>query len=208
MTIPKKEIKSTYYGIGLLTFTIIVFFIIPALTEDQIITYLSFSILGIFKLGLIFYGLTVVKKLNRNHTTWGVCLFFFTSISLIILGQLNKLKREIVIVKFTPESDSKNINNLPGLTLGTDSNLLIEAIQNESLTLKHMINKYPDYIKDNTSLLPILAAYQLNKRDVMFDAEIIRSLDKFANEKGQNSFKTLITYLSTLTPEEICQTYR
>ncbi len=208
MKIQEKEIKSTYYGIGLLALTIIVFLIIPLLTDDKIVNYLSYSIFGIFKLGSIFYGQTIVKKLNRNYNIWPVFLFLFTSISLIILGQLNKLKKEIVIINLDPKSDPKNPNNLPSLTLGTDSNLLIESIQNDSFTLKHMINNYTDFINENTSLFPILAAYQLNKRDIRFEAEVSKSLDKFAMEKGHDSFTKLTDHLNTMSPEEICSIYK
>lgn len=206
--IQEKEIKSTYYGIGLLLAFVIAFIILPLTINDQIINYLSYLIFCLLKLGLIFYGQTTVKKLNRNYSIWSVLLFFFTSISLIILGQLMKLKKEITIIKLETMASAKNANNLPDLTIGTDSNLLLEALQNDTFTLNHMINNYKDFIKENTSLFPILAAYELNKRGEVFKIETNESLDKFAKEKGQNTFRQLINLLTTMPPEAIYQTYK
>lgn len=204
----EKEIKSTYYGVGLLLAFIIAFIILPLTLNDKIINYLSYLIFCLLKLGLIFFGQTTVKKLNRNYTIWSVLLFFFTSISLIILGQLKKIKKEITIIKLESKTGPKNANNLPNLTIGTDSNLLLEAIQNDSFTLNHMLNNYKDFIKENTSLFPILAAYELNKRGEEFKTETAQSLDKFAKEKGQNTFRQLLDLLATMPPEAIYQTYK
>ncbi|MSQ79187.1 MAG: hypothetical protein EXR21_05880 [Flavobacteriaceae bacterium] len=176
--------------------------IISIFTDDKIVEFLSFSIFGIVRMGLLLYGQTLVKKLNRDYTLWGVFLFFFTSIALIFLGQFDKLKKEIVLIAMDT-AKSNNPNNLPSLTFGTDSNLLIESIQNDSFTLKYMVNNYRDFIKENTSLFPILAAYQLNKRGEMIDAGLSESLDKFAKEKGYTSFAEILNHASKMNPDEI-----
>jgi hypothetical protein len=201
-----KEIRSSYYGAGLLLVTIVVFFILPLL-NDKIINYLSYLVYGILRVGAIFYGQTTVKKLNKNYTFWTVVLFFFPAISLIALGQLDKTKMEMLLIKLDPTANSKNVNNLPSLTLGTESNMLKDSLMNDVFTLKYMINHYKNYIKESTSLFPILAAYHLNGKDVAFDGEIQISLDKFAKEKGNNSFGELLSHLKAMTPEEICKTF-
>lgn len=204
----KEKMKSTFYGIALLLGFITVIIVIPYLTSDKIIGYLSISIYGILKIGLVFYGQTAIKKLNRNYAVWSAFLFFFTSISLIVIGQLSKINKEITIIKLEPNLKGKNINNLHHLTVGTDSALLIDALQNNSFTLNYMINNYPNFIKENTSLFPVLAAYELNGRDEELKPETIQSLDKFAIEKGHINFKQFISYLNTLTPEEINQNFK
>ena len=202
-----KEPKATHIGIALLLTEIILFFVVPALTSEEIVSNICYAIVAVFKIGALFYGLTLIKKLNRNYAAWAVLVFFFTAPSLIVLGQLPKLKKEIVIIKLDTSWDTKNVNKLPSLTLATNSSLLIEAVQNDSLTLKHMIINYPNYIKENTSLLPILAAYQLNKRAEILDVNLKTSLDKFANEKGHTTFNSLLESINNLTPEEICMAY-
>lgn len=204
----EKESKTTYYGFGLLILFIATFIIIPGVSNDKIVHNLFFAVYAIFKLVLIFYGQTSIKKLNRNYNAWSVFLFFCTAISLIIIGQLSKLKKEISIIKLEPGKNSKNLNNFPDIVIGTDSSLLIEALQNDTFTLIHMISKYQDFIKENTSLFPILAAYELNKRDEMLKQEIMDSLDKFANEKGHNNFSYLLDSIARSTPEEINQIYK
>lgn len=207
MTKSTKEIQSSYYGAGLLLLTITVFLIIPVFSDDEIVKYLSYSIYGIIRVGAIFYGQTTIKKLNRNYTNWSAFLFLFPSISLITLGQLEKIKKEMILIELDPSINSKNINNLPALKLGTESNMLRDSLMNEAFTLRHMIINFKNYIKDSTSLFPILAAYQLNKQDVNFDDELKTSLDKFANEKGHDSFYELLNHLKTITPEEIYKTF-
>lgn len=118
-----------------------------------------------------------------------------------------KYLKELSILKFEPSKSLKNVNNLPDLTIGTDSAMLLDAIRNETFTLKHLINNYPDQIKENTSLFPICSAYQLNKREVEFDQEIKQSLDKFSKERGDNSFNDLLERIKTMSPEEICKAF-
>jgi hypothetical protein len=202
-----KEINSTYYGVSLLLITILTFIILPILTDDEIIEYLSQSIYGILRIGAVFYGNTTVKKLNRNNTIWTVLLFFLPSISLIVLGQLSKIMKEMILIKLDPTLNSENINNLPSLILGTESNMLNDFLMNNAFTLKYMINNYKNYIKESTSLFPILAAYQLNRQNVKFENEILNSLNKFASDNGQESFDKLLDQLKSMTPEEICRKF-
>lgn len=202
-----KITQSTYYGLGLVLLTIVVFIVLPLLTDDKIIEFASLSLYGILRLGSIFYGQTIVKLLNRNYSIWTALLFFFPAISLIILGQLDKIKNEMVTILLDPKSNSKNINDLPSLTLGTASNMYKESLMNSPFTLRHMVINYKNYIKQSTSLFPILAAFELNKQDILFDDETKNALDKFAREKGNNSFMELLDSLKAMTPEEICRTH-
>lgn len=204
----KREVKATYYGIALFVLTVFVVVIEPLLTGNEIVNYLSLAVFGIIRLGLLFYGQTVVKKLNRDYLLWAAFLFLIPSIALIILGQLDKIKKPITVIHLNPQSDPENRNNLPALTIGTDSSLLLEAITNDSFTLKHMLKNYHDYIKENTVLLPVLAAYQLNKRKVTLEEEVWKSLDKFAAENGHETFLKLLAHLKTLSPEEMAGKYQ
>ncbi len=208
MQTQQREVKATYYGIGLLAVTLFIYIAGLFHLTNEIINYLCFAVLGAIRLGLIFYGQTVVKKLNRDYLLWAAFLFLFTSIALILLGQVDKIKKAISVIQLDPEAEPENPNSLPSLTLGTDSGLLLEAITNDSFTLKHMLNNYRDFVKENTSLFPVLAAYQLNKRKVVFEEELWKSLDRFATEKGHESFRRLLAHLKTLSPEEIAGKYQ
>ncbi|HMG15525.1 MAG TPA: hypothetical protein VK590_08770 [Saprospiraceae bacterium] len=198
----KKEIKARYLGIGLLFATIFVFIIIPILTEDKIIKYLSLSIFGVVKLSLFFFGQTTVRKLNRNYKIWSLFLFFFTSFSLIILGRLNKINKEIIYIDLKT-SNKNNPNFLPNLSIYTDSNLIIDSLENDSFTLNHLIHSFKNTIKEYTSIFPVLAAYQLNNRDILFDDDLKKTLDNYSNFIGKESFIKLLDHLKSMTAEEI-----
>lgn len=202
----EKETKATLFGIILLVIFILVLTIIPMLVSDQIINYLAFSIFGIFKLWLIFYGQTIVKKLNRNYTGWSALLFFFTSISLIILGQLPKLKREVTILRFEPSKQNKNPNNLPDIIFWINSSIILESIQNDVFTLNYMIKNYKELIKENTTLFPILAAYQLNKNE-LFSDETLKILNTYSSENNFESFNHHLDALTKMSPEEVAKKY-
>lgn len=208
MQTQKREVKATYYGIALLAVTLFVYIAALFHLTSEIISYLCFAALGAIRLGLIFYGQTVVKKLNRDYLLWAAFLFLFTSIALILLGQVDKIKKAISVIQLDTEAAPENPNKLPSLTVGTDSGLLLEAITNDSFTLKYMLNNYRDFIKENTNLFPVLAAYQLNKRNVVFEEELWKSLDRFATEKGHESFRRMLAHLKMLSPEEIAGKYQ
>lgn len=198
-----QEKNALFYGIALLIAFTLIFEVIPIFSLDGNLRYLSFSVYGLFKFGLIFYGQSSIKKLNRNYGLWSVALFFCTSVSLIIIGQLSKLHKEPTILKYETSSSEVNPNNFPDLTVSTDSNMLLEALYNDSFTLKHMLVKYKDYLKDNSMLFPIVAAYQLNSLGEKLNSEALISLDNYARDFGKDSFSHLTAELTVRTPEEI-----
>ncbi len=200
--------KTTLYGIVL--FLLILLFVIYNLffNRDETIYFILIWAIGMLRFGLMLYGQTIIKKQNRNYTVWSISLFLFTSITLIILGQLHKIEKELNIIELNPEQDTKNANQLPNIRLGTKSNMLTEVILNNTFTLNYMIQNYSRYLKDNTSLFPILAAYELNKREVKFSIETQVALDTFSQEQGYSNFNQLLETIVQFTPEEICQKFQ
>jgi len=200
---PEKNIKTSLLGILLLLLLVGVILVKSYPDSDPIVKYLSVAVYGIIKLGLIFYGQTQVKRLNRNYTLWSALLFFITSLSLIVLGQLPKKIKQLQLVKLNSGSNLANPNRFPELIIGTDSELLLEAVENDTHTLKHMIRNYSDYIKENTALLPVLCAYEINKRGLSLEDELQDYLNKFSRTRGYTSFSHLLDTISIQEPEEI-----
>jgi hypothetical protein len=79
----------------------------------------------------------------------------------------------------------------------------MNALQNTSFTLKHMIKNFKDYTKENTLLFPIMAAYELNDRDEHLTPEVLKALDDFAEMQEYSDFQELLKDLQKLTPEQI-----
>ena len=200
--------KTIYWGISLLILLVLVFFIRPLIINDKVVQYFSFAIYGVLRVGGLFHGQTRVKKLNRNYKNWSATLFLFTSVSLIVLGFLKKIEKPITVIKLEPGKSSLNPNQLPAITIATESALLLESQSNSTFTLKHMLKNYKDYLKDNTSLFPILTAYELNKRNEEFDNDIKQVLEKFSREKGYSSFYKLLEKLNEFLPEEINEKFK
>lgn len=199
----EKEIRATVYGIVLLLLFLFIFLILPPLSDDKILNYFAKSTYGIIRLGLIFYGQTIVKKQNRNYTVWAVLTFLFTSVSLIVLGNLYKVRKTVTVIDLAPNQTNDNVNQFPDITIGTDSSLLIEAVTNDSFTLKYMLQNFGRYNKDYTSLFPVLAAYKLNERGIELEEVHKNALDKYALTKDFDSFSSLLTHISTLDPEQV-----
>ena len=164
---------------------------------------MSLAIYGVASFGLMIYGQNIIKKLNRDYTIWAIFLFFFTGLALIIIGQLNKKDIDTIVVEMKPKEKGSNLNNLPEITFGTSSELLMNALQNTSFTLKHMIKNFKDYTKENTLLFPIMAAYELNDRDEHLTPEVLKALDDFAEMQEYSDFQELLKDLQKLTPEQI-----
>ncbi len=195
--------KVTYYGIALLGLFIIVRIIIPGFYASNSINSWTLGVFGIARFGMMIYGQNIIKKLNRDYTIWAIFLFFFTGLALIIIGQLSKKDKDTVVVEMKPKEKGPNPNNLPEITFGTSSELLLNALQNTSFTLMHMIKNFKDYTKENTLLFPIMAAYELNYREEFLTPEALKALDDFAEMQEYDDFQELLKDLQTLTPEQI-----
>jgi hypothetical protein len=195
--------KTTYFGVALLGFFILIRVIIPGFYPSSSVNYWSMAIYGVTSFGLMIYGQNIIKKLNRDYTIWAIFLFFFTGLALIIIGQLNKKDIDTIVVEMKPKEKGSNLNNLPEITFGTSSELLMNALQNTSFTLKHMIKNFKDYTKENTLLFPIMAAYELNDREEVLTPEALKALDDFAEMQEYSDFQELLKDLQKLTPEQI-----
>jgi hypothetical protein len=195
--------KVTYYGIALIGFFILIRVVIPGFYPSSSVRFLSLAIYGVASFGLMIYGQNIIKKLNRDYTIWAIFLFFFTGLALIIIGQLNKKDIDTIVVEMKPKEKGSNLNNLPEITFGTSSELLMNALQNTSFTLKHMIKNFKDYTKENTLLFPIMAVYELNDRDEHLTPEVLKALDDFAEMQEYSDFQELLKDLQKLTPEQI-----
>ena len=149
------------------------------------------------------YGQNVIKKLNRDYTSWAIFLFFFTGLALIIIGQLNKKEIDTIVVEMKTKEKGTNPNNFLDITFGTSSELHINALQNTSFTLMHMIKNFKDYNNENTSLFPVMAAYELNEREEILTPEVLKALDDFAEMQEYGDFQELLKDLDKLTPEQI-----
>jgi hypothetical protein len=195
--------KTTYFGIALIGFFIFIRVVIPGFYPSTPVNFWSLAIYGVASFGLMIYGQNIIKKLNRDYTIWAIFLFFFTGLALIVIGQLNKKELDTIVVKMKPNEKGSNINNLPEITFGTSSALLMNALQNTSFTLMHMIKNHKDYTKENTLLFPIMAAYELNDREEQLTPEVLNALNDFAAMQEFSDFQELLEDLQKLTPEQI-----
>ncbi len=195
--------KTTYFGIALIGFFIFIRVVIPGFYTSTPVNFWSLAIYGVASFGLMIYGQNIIKKLNRDYTIWAIFLFFFTGLALIIIGQLSKKDIDTIVVKMKPNEKGSNLNNLPEITFGTSSELLMNALQNTSFTLMHMIKNFKDYTKENTMLFPIMAAYELNDREEQLTPEVLNALNDFAEMQEYGDFQELLEDLQKLTPEQI-----
>lgn len=202
----KKDQKAFYYGIGLFVLFVFIFGVLPKLTSELPIIYVAKTIYCIIKLYFIFYGQTTVKLLNRSYTPWSVFLFFCTSIALVILGRLPQIHQELKIIHIDPIPEN-NINNLPPFSAATNSPMLIEAMGNDGFTLDYMIKNYKEFVKENTALFPIMAAYEINKRGFEISDEANEALDRFAEEYGFPNIIQLINAITKMSPEEVAEKF-
>jgi len=202
----ERDYNAIYFGIGLLVFQLFIAFglekVIDTKVEYMFIRYMLIAIYGFLKLGLIFYGQTLIKKLNRQYARWSALLFFFTSITLIILGLISKLERDAFKISYTPEAYNQNVNQLLNIEIETDSSILLESIKNDVFTLNFMLIDYTKYLKENTNKFPLLAAYEINKRGKVFSSEAKLILEEYAKSFGFDNFQSMVKRVAEMTPED------
>ncbi len=91
----EKESEATLLGVLLIVFSIAIYFVRIILLPDVEQGYfLVFG--GLVKIACAFYAGRIAKELNRSPGGWFTLTLFPTAISLIILGQLPKLKERRV----------------------------------------------------------------------------------------------------------------
>jgi hypothetical protein len=201
-----SEPRATLYGV-LLLLLLGAYVFLHRRIEDPIVEFVFQAVVGITNLGLIFYGQSVVKRLNRQYIPWAAAIFLATPVALIILGLLPK--REIIIpLDYIVEEQKSNPNSLPTIYLRTDSAELQDALTNDTFTLQHLISNYHDYLKDYTKLFPVAAAYELNKRNVAWNPELQTKLEQFAMENGKATFIQLVDEIRVLAPWEMIERFR
>lgn len=199
------ESKATLYG-GLLLVLWALYFYSFIFRMDPILEFVFHSFFGIANLGLLFYGQSIVKRLNRNYIPWAVALFFLTPFALIVLGQLSRV--DIVIpLDYIVENQKSNPNKLPTIYLRTGTSSLQDALANDTFTLQHLIRTYREHLKDYTGMFPVAAAYELNRRDIELTAELRLKLDQFANENSKADFMQLVEEIRVMAPWEMIERF-
>ncbi len=197
--------QATLYG-GLLLALWALYFYSFIFRLDPIVEFFFHSFFGIANLGLLFYGQSIVKRLNRNYIPWAVALFFLTPFALIVLGQLSRV--EVVIpLNYIVEDQRSNPNRLPTIYLKTGTSSLLDALANDTFTLQHLIRTYQDHLKDYTRMFPVAAAYELNRRNVELAADLKLKLDQFAKENGKPEFLSLVEEIRVMAPWEMIERF-
>jgi hypothetical protein len=183
--------EATIYGILHLALFFLVYSIVPKAADEKVIHDISWAIYLVSDLALIYWGISILQKLNRGGMLWGISLLLLTPIALIILGQLDKVDISKIPISYSPKTES-NINNLPEAIFETDSMVLQDYLMNDSFTLNYMINNYEEYIDEASDIFPIVAAYELNQRNESFNDNTLNALSRYAESKGHSSFQSMV----------------
>lgn len=86
-----KETEATILGVVIICLSIALYFVrVKLLPDTERGYFLAFG--ALIKIGCAIYAARIAKELNRNPGGWFILTLFPTAISLIILGQLPKLK--------------------------------------------------------------------------------------------------------------------
>jgi len=115
----KKETDASGVGILMLVATVLIYIISRNINDKE--TYKFFFsitsiILLILRIIFTVWGVNIAKRQNRNAAIWGFLTFFLPAISLIILGNQNKLFDNFGIVeKFTNEKNSTIVSEKANL---------------------------------------------------------------------------------------------
>lgn len=196
----KRNLEATITGVVL--FIIDILFVTEIIQEGILYTVLII-ITNLVRIPIALWCSTIAKRKNRDSKFWAGLGFFFPAITLIILGNNKKLNKiNIEVAKYDKQkltiSNINNPNNLPYITLPTSTTvMLIDALSNDNLTLKYMINNYKRYVKENGALFPLYAAVELNRRGEKFEKEILTSLNNYSKDKGFQSFYENLEYFKT-----------
>jgi tetratricopeptide (TPR) repeat protein len=176
----QKETDATFAGIFLFITPIIIqltgivkFENIDSYNEARM--WISVETLAV-RIGATAWVVNISKRQNRNSTGWGWLTFFFPGISLIIIGQLRKLKLKIEIDGSLPKSQqvSTLIRKANELYL---ENRVQETIEVLNKTIELDDKKYEAILLRAKSYYKI-EEYENAKKD--FD--ILKSTDQFSDQ--------------------------
>ncbi len=122
----QKEGEATVLGVIMILIPIVIKLRILKFGNNQNFEQVKILIILISvlaRIGATFWAVNIAKKQNRNFSSWGWLTFFFPGISLIILGQLRKLKLNIVIDGNIPKSEQISILLAKAIELHTENRL-------------------------------------------------------------------------------------
>jgi tetratricopeptide (TPR) repeat protein len=115
----QKETDASGVGIFMMIAIVIIYIISRNIDDTEtfrIFYSITSLILLILRITFTVWGVNIAKRQNRNATGWGFLTFFFPAISLIILGNQNKLFDNFGIVdKLTNEENSIIVSNKANL---------------------------------------------------------------------------------------------
>lgn len=190
----QKESDATAVGVIILIVSFI--FLLFGGVKDPSLYYTLAIVSSIGRIMITVWCVNIAKRQNREAGGWGFFAFFFPSIALIIIGQLEKLKRDIRSdtpqIVDPPNELRQNPNNLPDIKLPVPDTDTLGSMRMDSFTLKHFVKAYKRYVKERNELFPLYASLELNRRGEKFTEEIISSLASYSNERGFNSFDELL----------------
>jgi tetratricopeptide (TPR) repeat protein len=167
----QKESEATIVGVLLLLIPLVIN-LTSVLSFENVNSYrdakmwISISSL-IVRLISTNWAVKIIKRQNRNTTIWGLFTFFFPSFSLIIIGQLQKLKLKIEIDDSLPKEEQISILIMNAKELFSDKRY------NETIFL---VNRVIEIDNEN------------------FEAKLLRGISNFhlkEYENAQNDFQTL-----------------
>lgn len=135
-----KEIEASIVG-GIILIISILFIKFP-IEFDNINSYKKFRIISlvassILRISISFWIINIAKRQNRNTFIWGLFALFFPSISLIIIGLLNKLKYNLKI-----NSALTSIENFYALEKEGDDLIKLERYKEAEIIYQYIYENY------------------------------------------------------------------
>ena len=97
----KKETDATFIGV-ILFISWMIFIGANTKFEDKALFFAVWLCVLIMRIILTVWVVGIAKRQNRNTTSWGLLAFFFPSVTLIIIGQINKLRLIVTIDSSLP----------------------------------------------------------------------------------------------------------
>jgi predicted negative regulator of RcsB-dependent stress response len=174
----KKETDATFVGvlliIGQILLRIFVEFNFKTIANPAL--FVIGFLLFLLRIGLTYWVINIATRQNRNSTSWGWFAFFFPAITLIVIGQLKKLKLKIVL--------DGNLTTTEKVTLLLEkaNQLFSSARYSECMEVLDMSYKLDDNNLDCIRLRG-LTNYQLENFDnAEKDFKILENANSFLSE--------------------------
>jgi len=159
----QKETDATVIGI-LLFLTPFAIQLTRILKFDDMESYTQAKVLSALltvavRIGATTWAVNIAKRQNRNITVWGWLTFFLPGISLIIIGQLNKLKLKIELNRTLTKNEQISMLITKANKLFTEKRFqeTVEVL-NKAIQL--------DYENSEAVLLRGISLYQIKEYDM------------------------------------------